>query len=438
MALTALKMRNLLAHERTLPILILIFAASRLIIIPLVPLTPQFDCQWYFDRAVGIAHGAGYSVNGVATAYYPVGYPALLGLLFFTFGTHVWVGALANVAFGVGICILIHRLSLEMFGDRAAAGLAVAIFVFYPNQAGYIPAITTEVLYQLLILLALYIYARRSERWPSILAFGLILGFATLVKSQTMMFPVFMAALPFRSDAGWGRITAYMRRLVIIYVGVAAVVVPWSARNYLVFGEIVPVSTNDGVSLLNGNNPYANGDVSPNEGFLPLAGEQLGDTPAFEIAADHRQKALALAWIKSDPLKAMELWPLKIWRQWAVDGETELAYITGFAQFDRYVAIFTTLHWINRIYYVLMIAGCAGGLVALWRQRVPLTTAVLAGPAMAIFTTLLAMAFSGQSRYHHYLMPWVGIYAAWFIVGYLPSRKARQAGDTGLSRVQVT
>ena len=52
MALTALKMRNLLAHERTLPILILIFAASRLIIIPLVPLTPQ--CNSCNEVRVGV------------------------------------------------------------------------------------------------------------------------------------------------------------------------------------------------------------------------------------------------------------------------------------------------------------------------------------------------------------------------------------------------
>lgn len=418
--------RRILESAWTLPVLVLLFCVTRGLLVPFVPLTPLYDCQWYYDRAIDIANGLGYSVNGVPTAFYPVGYPGFLALLFSLFGAHVWVGEVANVVLGAGICLLIHRVSLLMFADRAAAALAVALFVFYPNQAGYIPGISTEVLYPFLILLAAYLVAADRTRMRLIL-FGLLIGAATLVKSQTLLFPLVILGLPLLANWRWRLLTGTIRDLAIIYVALLVVVLPWTARNYMVFGHFVPVSTNDGAGLYNGSNPYANGDVTPEDKFAPLIGQQLGDTPAVEYESDRRLNALAIEWVKANTGRALALVPRKIWRLWAIDGETEWAYRDGYPGYGRFTGIFKALRWINQIYYTLFVLAAFGAFLMLWRRGRWRSLVILAGPGMILYTTLIAIAFSGQSRYHHFLTPWLVMFAGWLVADRLLSPRERRS-----------
>jgi phosphoglycerol transferase MdoB-like AlkP superfamily enzyme len=63
----------LIVLASVVPRLVLLFTASGL---------PVSDAKWYFDRAVSIVHGNGYAFDGVPTAFWPVGYPGFLALLF--------------------------------------------------------------------------------------------------------------------------------------------------------------------------------------------------------------------------------------------------------------------------------------------------------------------------------------------------------------------
>jgi hypothetical protein len=70
-----------------LPRLALLFTASGLSV---------SDAIWYFDRAVSIVHGNGYAFDGVPTAFWPVGYPGFLALLFVIFPETLETGLVAN------------------------------------------------------------------------------------------------------------------------------------------------------------------------------------------------------------------------------------------------------------------------------------------------------------------------------------------------------
>lgn len=391
------------------------FVAIRVAAIWFVPLTPTADCAWYFDRAIGIAHGLGYTVNGVPTAFYPVGYPLFLGGLFALFGDHLWVGQAANVVIGVGVCLLIYRVSMAIFGDRVAATVAVALFTFYPNQIGYTPGLMTEVLYPFLILLAFAILFA-GQRFVNLFLFGLIMGLATLIKSQTLLLPLIVCGGALLLELKWSRVATVGRGLAIMYLGLVITVAPWTARNYVAFGRFVPVSTNDGVDLLNGNNPGANGDVAPDDVLKTMTGgDILGPTPATEIASELRTRELAMSWIENNPLRAIALMPKKIWRLWGIDGDSEWAYRAGSDLYQPFVRVFRALRWINQGYYMLMVAATGGALVMLWRRGALFDAKIMPSLVMAAYTTLLAMVFSGQARYHHFLTPWMVMYAGWLV-----------------------
>src|SRR5215831_20037442 len=57
---------------------------------------PVSDAKWYFDRAVSIVHGNGYAFDGIPTAFWPVGYPGFLALLFWSFPETPETGLIAN------------------------------------------------------------------------------------------------------------------------------------------------------------------------------------------------------------------------------------------------------------------------------------------------------------------------------------------------------
>jgi hypothetical protein len=85
-----------------LPACFALFLALRASLILLVPVEMSSDAAWYLGRASGIAAGEGYTEGGYPTAYWPVGYPGFLGVLFYLFGENALVGQAANLLMAAG------------------------------------------------------------------------------------------------------------------------------------------------------------------------------------------------------------------------------------------------------------------------------------------------------------------------------------------------
>jgi hypothetical protein len=69
-----------------------VFIGVRISIVYFIPIEPHSDELWYYNRALGIAAGHGYSESGVPTAYWPIGWPGLLGIVFRLLYPSVLVG----------------------------------------------------------------------------------------------------------------------------------------------------------------------------------------------------------------------------------------------------------------------------------------------------------------------------------------------------------
>jgi hypothetical protein len=78
---------------------------------------PISDPAMYYRLAVGLAQGHGYVSpwTGDATAYYPPGYPMLVGALFRAFGVHISVAWGANVVLGaLTYLVVTHQLNMKL------------------------------------------------------------------------------------------------------------------------------------------------------------------------------------------------------------------------------------------------------------------------------------------------------------------------------------
>lgn len=388
-----------------------VFAGIRAALVVLVPLHMWSDAEWYLARAMNIASGEGYSEGGLPTAYWPVGYPGFLAGLFVVFGKASIVGKVANLVLACGTFYLVLQLTRNLFKSETAARIAVLLLAVYPNNAAYAPILLTETYFTFLLLLGTYLLLMQRG-WAWSIASGLVFGLAVLTKPQIVFLPAILVGLQIISAQERISLVRSATAGIVVYVALVAVLVPWSLRNERVFGERVLLSTNGGMSLLIANNPSVHGGFDERDPLVAKARFSVAD----QVAADRRARALALAWISTNPGRFLVLMPLKAWELWWKDGEAEWAYQAGFPAYDRFKYAFRSIRIVNQLYYWLLLAAFLASLPRLFMRRDETRWPYSAfGILVVAYFTLISMVFSGQTRYHFPAMPWIIMYAGWLL-----------------------
>lgn len=373
------------------------------------------DASWYLNRAMGIANGEGYSEAGYPTAYWPVGYPGFLGVLFYLFGQDQLVGQIANLVMAAGSFFLQLELTRRIFHSEAAARLGVLLLTVYPNHVAYTSFILTEIYFTFLLLFGVYLYVTRNA-WISVLACGVVFGLATLTKPQVVFLPSLLVFFRVFDPEEKNNLREHLVKGFTIYLVMAAVLIPWAVRNTEVFGELVLISTNGGATLLSGNNPTANGGHVENDPLVAQRNFSVQD----QVESDRRATKLALEWLRENPERFIELIPLKVWHLWAKNGEAEWAYQAGYQYYQQYRHVFRTIRWVNQIFFALLLVGSFAAVFILINNRDKVAWPwVLIGYSLMIYLTLISIVFSGQSRFHFPAMPWIIMYAAWALAMFL-------------------
>ena len=403
-----------LGRPSSTPILFLLYFAFRAAIL-LLRVEPTSDAGWYFNRGAGLAAGQGYSEGGVLTAFWPPGWPFVLALLFKVFGTSVLVAQIFNLSCSLLIGWLTMDLGRRLFESAVVGRAALLILAVYPNNIGYIPLVLTEVFYTMLILGGCWLLVVYRSLAPVAVA-GLIFGLATLVKAQSLIAILCIFAVDLGRNFHASHVRTTMGRAVIVLAITFVVISFWSYRNYRVFGKFILVSTNGGLTLLTGNNPSARGGYTDND---PLV-MSLTRTVATQVAVDQEATQRAVKWIKDNPVQFVSLMPLKIFRLWAVDGEAEWAFETGYSSYDSYAYWFRFVRWLNQFYYIVLLAGFAWAGMLLFSRKATLSEPYIdwwALPyAIALYPTAIALVFSGQSRFHYPVLPFVVMCCSWAII----------------------
>lgn len=404
--------------------LALLLRAALMLVLPQQPFS---DASFYIATAAEIAAGRGYHDGGVPTAFWPVGYPALLAASMKLFGISLLGPMLLNLGASAAILALILWFGRRCTGSETAARIAALLYAIYPAHIAYTGAAMSETTYLAVVMAAFALLIAGRHNWLRLLLAGLLFGLATLMRTQTLLFPLGAIILLAWAEPGF-RLRQAAKAAVAIHLAIAAVVLPWSLRNERVLGEFVPVSTNGGVALYTGANPAANGDyfAEPWE-HGPLwnaTGIPFEQRVERQLELDRRFKALALQWIAEDPLRWAALGLRKTVLLWARDSD-------GFWMLKRsYPALeepLTAVQWLNQFFYLALLALGGWAFVrtapAMLRRQ-DLERRMLLLLAMPVFCTLLAFVFTGQSRYHYPAMPFVIIAAGSTIARTAGARKA--------------
>jgi 4-amino-4-deoxy-L-arabinose transferase-like glycosyltransferase len=398
-------------------------AVLRLVWLIAVPPTAIGDGEWYVQQGLRLAAGQGYTVTDDGfplrtpgtplqaarpTAFWPVGYPAFLAVLFSSSPRTVdpiWIAALANVVLAVATMAIVGWCAALFFGSPLTGRIALVLLAGAPNQIAYTSLATSEIWFTLLLAggVALLVYAREHRRTVGWIAAGVVFGAATLTKPQIVLLP---AVLTIALDWRRHRLPrSSIRRLLGIYLIVAVTLLPWIVRNYSAFHRFVAVSNNGGVNLLIGNTP---GPWQSNGYRWTSDLKRIALTEHDEAERDRLAREAALRLIADHPGTVLAMMPKKLLSLYAFD-------VDGFGVNQHAHSglgpprVWQGLRSLSQLYYLAVVVAAAVATVRLRREgRVYPRVAV----AVALYFAAVSMVFFGSPRFHYPVLPWLIVQAS--------------------------
>lgn len=279
-----------------------------------------YDFSTYYEIAVNVFSGKGYSFLGNPIAFQGMGYSYLLGMYFKLVGSSTELTAkYFNVIMSM-ITLFASGYMVAKLSKRPLVRYGTFLWVaFLPHHIAYCNAIGTEVFSAMLLAVTLALQVSnlpKRFKWPLL---GLMTGAMSLTKPFFMAYPLALGLYEWFSTKNWRQSVS---ALLVGFVFMWALVAPWTYRNYKYFHRFIPVSYNSGLVLyLNSNASNVHG------GFMPLS--EIEKTPELEAKINEHlqggQKSLKLAsdieldlkpaasqWIKSHPIEFFKLGFIRI------------------------------------------------------------------------------------------------------------------------------
>jgi hypothetical protein len=269
----------------------------------LVPVRPVWDGAIYARSADFIAHGRGYTRTAIdpdepaeATAFYPVGFPAMLAPLRWVWGRNL---DLVAQSFAGALLVVIAGLLGRRAGGPRIGTLAAWLVALWPGGILLSASWMSEPFFSLFVGAAslLVAYTKRSRTLSTSVALAVILGLGALVRPTAIpMLVVYVVGLAFFQTAHEPRLArgrALAKHLVVALLVAFAVMLPWTIRNAMSLDAPAIVSTNGGANLLVGTS---------NEGSFARIPEELDCSSALpEVARDRCRAEVAIDRIREAP-----------------------------------------------------------------------------------------------------------------------------------------
>jgi 4-amino-4-deoxy-L-arabinose transferase-like glycosyltransferase len=364
-----------------------------------------WDGHYYEFYARRIASGFGYTdpmvVGGVdyghASCHYPVGYSAVLGLVYKLFGVRLSAAAAFNAVVGAALAVVTERIASFAIGRTRAifAGLLVAL---HPGLILYSALIMSEPLAALGTLAAFWLFL--SERRRGHLVRGAVLS-ALLLGASALVRPQALLCAPLFTPVVWehwrrGGASRSVRGLVHTASKMVAIcllallpVLPWTVRNCRAMDGCALVSTNGGWNLAIGAFPRATGrfeGLRSTDGCSDVTGQVNQDRCWF---------AYGVAQIRAHPGRWLALIPKKL--GYTFDHESFAVEYLHEARDELWPeprradarGVLSTTH------RMLLLLGCLAG-VGVGREG--LGSSVMRGTQMLVLTLVLGLAWYSLSR----------------------------------------
>jgi len=398
---------GLVGHLRLLSPVLVLALVLRLAVLVLYPQPVAYDALTYDALAVHLLSGQGYVLEpgGPPTATRGPVYPLFLAGIYWLSSHRYLAVFVVQALVDVGTVALTYAVAWSLYRRRDVGLLAALAYACYLPFALQVGQVMTETLFTALLLLGVYwfLLAVRSERKAHALGLqigaGVALGLAALTRPAALLVPLVLAAFLPWLTSGWRRVAAQAAALLLAFI---LVLVPWTWRNWQIFGTLVPTSTLAGVNLYISNYALDQEDylaAHSGEGakrmiiWTRVIENEPGSLDEAELDQVFRQKALAL--IRAHPWRYLHMSVNRFFRLWF-----NLGYVGEPPSAASWVLAGT-----NGIILALALVG-------LFRERTaaaPLAAAL--GGVLVIFT-LFHVAILAYARFIFPVLPLALVLAA--------------------------
>ena len=372
-----------------------------------------------FKMAKYVLHGAGFVCpvgleRNDPSSWYTPGYIGVMSVIMAGFGEDSaasLVGIrLANIA-AMSVAIgLYFLLGLRKFGSKVA-WLAVVLMLLSPSLLTKADEIwdTSWTMLGGAILLVLFTTVKLN-RPLALLGAGLACGAVAMVNPCfTLCYPVWVAYSWFIQRESARKL---LRHVALVLLGFVIVILPWTVRNYLAFGELFYLRGNLPLELWSGNGSWSDGYADAKGGNKPH--------PVFHEAEMRRMTELG----EYEYFKACKR---DVGRWWQQDKarffRLTLRRIQWF-WFGRYNFNMSRMGLLVKFLGVAVptIAAIVGALVVVWRKREGL---ILIG-TLAVFP-LAYYATQIMVRYRLPIEPVILLLAAVGLAHFWPTKGSAQS-----------
>jgi len=353
---------------------------------------------WFVGiQAVPVSDAACYSQmakaflkNGeVITLARPPLFPIVMAGIYGIFGENYFAVRCFLSVIGSITCLVVFWIGKAAFDARsglyAAAISAVYAMMFHWN--GYL---LTETLFTFLLSLSI-LYFIKSWIRPTGIHFvltGLFLGMATLTRPIPILFTPFIFIWSFVVFRGRTRLA--FQSSIIITGCMLLILMPWTIRNLVITGHVIPVTTMGGTVLLGANNPrvlhsFKGGWVHPRQSGLMTQNEIEKEDQMSEIEVDFLRRKKAVDFMFQNPLLVTKL---------------------CFYKFKLFWHLHRDLH-LRSIQYLLVMVFAAVGAI----RAQGITRKLFILYLIPIFFTLSALIFWGDDRIRAPIEPILVVFA---------------------------
>ncbi len=254
-----------------------------------------------------------FTMADAPTAHWSFLYPLFVAAVYGLFGPHPLAARLVQAVLG-GLLLpwVVYRLSRRLFPGRESGHLiAAALAAFYGYFVLYAATLMTETFYIILLVWSIEVAVRlggqlAEGRQPSVgllLSLGLSLGLAALMRQAILPWvPLLVIWLLWRA----GRRTSLLRlgaRLAIPILVIAALILPWTYRNYRVYGGFLLLNSNSGYAMFSAQHPM-HGIRFSEFAAAPIPGDLLTEN---EAEMDRSLLRLGLGFVWEEPIRYLLL-----------------------------------------------------------------------------------------------------------------------------------
>lgn len=363
---------------------------------------PAADAANYDRLGLVLSEGRGYvNENGTPHSHCPPFYPFFLSLIYRIFGHSYLAVRIIQSIIGALICIFIYLTAKKVCSARAGLWSAF-ISVVYPPFIKSSEILLTELFYTFLLVLIIFYLLEIQEGagLKKCAILGLLLGVSLLTRPVMLLFPFFIIPVFIYSNReDFSRI---LKKYSVVLLFFGMIVLPWVARNYIIYHKVVLVSTHGGVTFYSSYCP-------PGGIFGKLATE---DDPVIAEASKITSPILAsdfltkktISFILNNPRKVLALEFEKVLYLWA---PFDWEIVGG--------------RWFNFIYVTMLPFFAIGCLFAFKRLKIfyPILLPI-------IYIQLMSLIFYGSPRFRLPTEPYLFILAvigAMIVVRHISGKK---------------